>query len=156
MKIRSTGFKRRIALGTVAFMIVGIVVIAAAAAAVIEIATITGRGSVITTVVQDSAVARAIDVNGNAVTNATYKIGDELKLLITVPSGTNPIAVHQVFSGRVYLDKAWNVTLTKYSYTLDSGPADTADLGANSVYVVVAFADNAIVQSNTVTMTVTN
>lgn len=155
MKSKPTAFSRRAGLGTVAFVIVGIIIIAAAAAAVLEIAAITGQGSVITTVVQDSAVVRAIDVNGNAVTNATYKIGDGLKLLVTVPSGTNPIAVHQVFNGQVFKDLAWNVTLTHYSYTIDSGPADTGDLGVNSVYAVVAFADNNIVYSNTVTMTVT-
>jgi len=75
---------------------------------------------------------------------------------VTVPDWTSPIAVHQVFSGRVDGDLAWNVNATGHSYVIDSGPADSTDLGAHVVYVVVAFAGGSIVTSNDVTMTVTN
>ena len=136
-------------------MIIGVVVIATGAALVITLAasrpsTSTAPHGPVT------ASVRAMDGKGAYVTNATLKIGDELKLIATVPDWTRPIAVHQVFSGRVDGDLAWNVNATGHSYVIDSGPADSTDLGVHVVYVVVAFADGSIVASNNVTMTVTN
>jgi len=101
-------------------------------------------------------VARAVDVNGSLVTNAIYRLGQELLLSVTVPSSTSPVSVHQVVDGRVYGDLGWNVTATKYTYVIDSGPADPADLGVNQAYAVVTFADGSSARSNNVTMTVTN
>ncbi|HVC27608.1 MAG TPA: hypothetical protein VND40_05555 [Nitrososphaerales archaeon] len=101
-------------------------------------------------------VARAIEANGSLVTNVTYTLGQELLLSITVPDTTNPVSVHQVFSNRAYGELAWNVTTTHYTYVIDSGPADPADLGVNHAYAVVTFADGTTARSNNVTMTVTN
>jgi len=84
------------------------------------------------------------------------KIGDELKVIGTVPGWTSPIALHLVFGGHVDGDLAWDLNATKCNYVIDSGPADTTDIGSRPVYVVVAFADGSIVKSNDVTMKVTN
>ncbi len=101
-------------------------------------------------------VARAIDPSGNPVTNATYALGQELLLSISVPNSTAPVSLHQVFRNHVYGDLAWNVTSTHYTYVIDSGPADPSDVGVNQVYAVVTFADGSTARSNNVTMTVTN
>jgi hypothetical protein len=152
--MRISQLQRR-GVGTTAFVIIGVVLIATAAALVITLAS---RGPAPSTAPHDSVTAsvRAMDGKGGYVTNATLKIGDELKLIVTVPDWTSPIAVHQVFGGRVDGDLAWNVNATRYSYVIDSGPADSTDLGVHVVYVVVAFADGSIATSNNVTMTVTN
>jgi len=147
--------RQKQAIGSAAFVIIGVVVIAGAAALVITITS--NRPSTSTAAHGPVTVSvRAMDGRANYVLNATMKIGDELKLIVTVPDWTTPIAVHQVFSGRVEGDLAWNVNATGHSYVIDSGPADGTDLGAHVVYVVVAFADGSIVTSNNVTMTVTN
>jgi hypothetical protein len=143
------------ALGTVAFVIIGAVVIAGVAALAITLSSTRATNSTAAHGPVTASV-RALDGKGDYVTNATLKLGDELKLIVTVPDWTRPIAVHQVFGGRVDGDLAWNVNATGHSYVIDSGPADSTDLGAHVVYVVVAFADGSIVKSNSVTMTVTN
>jgi len=117
---------------------------------------LTSHSPTTTTSSSVQVVARAIDVNGNPVTNATYALGQELLLSITVPETENPASVHQVFSNRAYGELAWNVTATHYTYVIDSGPADPADLGVNHAYAVVTFADGTTAQSNNVTMTITN
>jgi hypothetical protein len=142
------------AIGTAAFVSIGVVVIAAAAALVITLASNRPAASTAPHGPVTASV-RAMDGKGDYVTDATLKIGDELKLIATVPDWTRPIAVHQVFSGRVDGDLAWNVNATGHSYVIDSGPADSTDLGAHVVYVVVAFAGGSIVASNDVTITVT-
>jgi hypothetical protein len=143
------------AIGTAAFVIIGVVVIAGVAALAITLSSTRATNSTATHGPVTVSV-RALDGKGEYVTNATMKIGDELKLIVTVPDWTSPIAVHQVFGGRVDGDLSWNVNATRYSYVIDSGPADSTDLGVHVVYVVVAFADGSIVTSNNVTMTVTN
>jgi hypothetical protein len=143
------------AIGTAAFVIIGVVVIAAGAALVITLASSRPAASTAPHGPVTASV-RAMDGEGGYVTNATLKIGDELKLIVTVPDWTSPIAVHQVFGGRVDGDLAWNVNATGHSYVIDSGPADSTDLGAHVVYVAVAFVGGSIVTSNDATMTVTN
>jgi|GEM_PF-6151963 len=101
-------------------------------------------------------VARAIDANGNPVTNVTYRLGQEILLSVTVPNSTSPVSVHQVFSGHAYGELPWSVTATHYTFTIDSAPADLADVGVHQVYAVVTFADGTTARSNNVTMTVTN
>ena len=117
---------------------------------------LTSHSPTTTTSSSVQVVARAIDANGSLVTNATYALGQELLLSITVPDTTSPVSVHQVFSNHVYGELAWNVTATHYTYVIDSGPADPADLGVNHAYAVVTFADGTTARSNNVTMTVTN
>jgi hypothetical protein len=147
--------EQRKAIGSVAFVIIGVVVIAVGAALVITV--VSNRPGTSTTAHGPVAVSvSAMDGKGDYVNNATLKIGDELKLIVMVPDWTSPIAVHQVFGGRVDGDLGWNVNATRYSYVIDSGPADSTDLGDHVVYVVVAFADGSIVTSNYVTITVTN
>jgi len=144
----------RKAVGTAAFVIVGIVVIAGGAALVLSLAS--SRPSTSNQPHGPATVSvAALDGNGQYVSNATLRVGDELKLNVTVPSWTSPIAVHQVFGGRVDGDLAWNVNATGHSYTIDSGPARSTDLGVHQAYVVVAFADGSIVKSNEVTVAVT-
>jgi len=153
-KMRTSQGSRK-GVGTAAFVVIGVVVIAGGAALAITMASIrpetttAPRGPV-------TVYLRAMDGTGNYVTNATMKIGDELKLIVTVPDWTSPIAVHQVVSGRVDGDLAWNVNATGHSYVIDSGPSDDTDLGVNVVYAVVAFTDGSAVKSNDVTMTVRN
>jgi hypothetical protein len=143
----------RKAVGTAAFVVIGIVIIAGGAALVLSLAS--SRPSTSNQPHGPATVSvTALDGNGQYVSNATLKVGDELKLNVTVPGWTNPIAVHQVFGGRVDGDLAWDVNATGRSYTVDSGPARSADLGVHQVYVVVAFADGSIVKSNDVTVTV--
>ena len=102
------------------------------------------------------ALARAVDANGSLVTNATYRLGQEILLSVAVPSSTSPVSVRQVINGLVYGELGWNVTATKYTYVIDSGPADPADLGVNRGYAVVTFSDGSTARSNNVTWTVTN
>jgi len=98
---------------------------------------------------------KAIATNGQLETNATYKVGDNFDLSITEQSPANPIAVHEVFNGTVYLDHAWNVTTTGHTYILKD-TAHANDTGTYPDYVVVAFDNNNIAISNTVTITITN
>jgi len=150
-----TIYKPRIAIGTTAVVIIGIIVIAVAAAVAIGFASTRSGASTSTVQTPVTVTASAIEVNGPAATNATYKIGDELKLSVTVTSGTSPISVHEVYNGITYPEHAWNVNATHYNYVIDSGPADTTDLGAHTIYAVVTFEDGSTVQSNNVTWTVT-
>ncbi len=145
--------RRRRALGTVAIIVIGVVVIAVAAAVAIELAST--RTTTTGTLGPITAAAKAIDAKGNYVSNATLKIGDELKLSVTVTNGSVPIAVHMIYNGIVYSDHAWNVNATHYNYIIDSGPADKTDLGVNAAYAVVAFQDGTQLRTNNVTLTVT-
>jgi len=113
------------------------------------------RASTVASTSSVQVVARAIDVDGNPVTNVSLKLGQELLLSVSVPTSSTPVRVHQVFRNHTYGDLPWNVTATHYTYVIDSGPADTADLGVNQVYAVVTFADGSVARSNNVTMTVT-
>ncbi len=155
VRTNPTVFGSRVAIGTAAFVVIGVLIIAGAAAVVIELvgnhpaSTTTTRGPV-------TARAMAIDPKGNYVTNATLRLGDEMRLSVTVTNGTEPIAVHMVFNGNVYPDLPWNVNATHYNFIIDSGPADAADVGVNAVYAVVSFQDGGLVQSNGVTITVTH
>ena len=115
----------------------------------------TSHSSASTAASSIQAVARAIDANGDAVTNVAYSLGQELLLSVSVPNSTSPVSLHQVFGGHAYGEFAWDVTATHYTYTIDSGPADPADVGVNQVYVLVTFADGTTARSNNVTMTVT-
>jgi hypothetical protein len=99
-------------------------------------------------------VARAIDPNGPAGIDVTYSLGQELLLSVTVQNSTSPVSLHQVFANHAYGELTWNVTSTHYTYVIDSGPADPADVGVNHVYAVVTFADGHTARSNNVTMTV--
>jgi hypothetical protein len=97
----------------------------------------------------------AIDTSGHLTNNATYKVGDTFDLSITEVSSANPIAVHEVFNNTVYLDHAWNVTVTGHTYIL-SDVAHANDVGNNLPdYVVVAFDNNNDAISNTITITIT-
>jgi archaellin len=153
VKGRDALLRRRRALGTVGIIVVGVIVIAVAAAAAIELAGT--RTTNTTTLGPITAGARAIDAKGNYVSNATLKIGDELKLSVTVTNGSDPIAVHMVYNGNVYPDHPWNVNATHYNYIIDSGPADQTDLGVNAAYAVVSFQDGTLLRTNNVTLTVT-
>jgi hypothetical protein len=77
------------AIGSAAFVIIGIVVIAAGAALVITLAS--NRPAASTAPHGPATVSvRAMNGKGNYVTNATLRIGDELKLIVTVPDWTTP------------------------------------------------------------------
>lgn len=104
---------------------------------------------------QVQAVARAVTPAGGLTTFANYSLGQELLLSVTVPNSTAPVSLHQVFHGRTYGELAWNVTATHYTYVIDSGPADPADVGVNQVYAIVTFSDGQTARSNNVTMAVT-
>jgi len=96
----------------------------------------------------------AVATNGNLVPTATYKVGDSFNLSITEQSPATPIAVHEVFNGTVFLDHAWNVTKTGHTYVL-TDTAHANDVGTSPDYVVVAFDNNNIAISNTITITIT-
>lgn len=154
MKVGYYSMRRRRAIGTVGIIVVGVLVIVVAAAAAIELAS--SRTTSTGTIGPITAAAKAIDAQGNYVTNATLKLGDELRLSITVTNGSVPIAVHMVYNGNVYTDHAWNVNATHYNYIIDSGPADQTDLGTNKAYAVVSFQDGTQLSTNNVTITVTH
>jgi archaellin len=145
--------RHRRALGTVAIIVLGVIVIAVAAAVAIELAST--RTTSTATIGPVTAQAKAIDAKGTYLTNATLRIGDELKLSVTLTNGSDPIAVHMVYNGNVYPDHTWDVNATHYNYIIDSGPADVTDIGVNSAYAVVSFQDGALLRTNNVTLTVT-
>jgi len=155
MKSRNMAFRRRGSLARARAALLAILIIVGASGAALAL---TGASSTKTLSTSSSVqvVARAIDASGNAVTNASYRLGQELLLSVTVPSSTSPVSVHQVINGRVYGELGWNVTATKYVYVIDSGPADPADLGVNQAYALVTFADGSSARSNNVTWTVTS
>ncbi len=107
-----------------------------------------------TTSAGDIVIARMVYPNGTGAVNGTLKLGQELLLSVEVPDSAKPVAVHQVYDNRVYGSFDWNVTATHYNYVIDSGPADTSDLGVNRMYAVVVFADGTAARSNNVTIVV--
>jgi hypothetical protein len=145
----------RSAMGKASVAIIAILVIAGALALLSQVGS-DSRLSASKPISTVQVVARAIDANGNPVTNVTYRLGQEILLSVTVPNSTSPVSVHQVFSGHVYGELPWSVAATHYTYTIDSAPADPADVGVHQVYAVVTFADGTTARSNNVTMTVTN
>ncbi len=153
MKSGKKAVGRMGALGRAPAALISILVIIGALAAALAL---TGASSTKTLSTSSSiqVEARAIDASGNPVTNATYRLGQELLLSVTVPSTTSPVSVHQVINGRVFGELGWNVTATKHTYVIDSGPADPADLGVNHAYAIVTFADGSSARSNNVTWTV--
>jgi len=97
----------------------------------------------------------AVEPNGQTTTNATYAVGDPFNLLVTESSPANPIAVHEVFNGTVFLDHAWS-SANGDSYTI-SDTAHANDVGKSlPCYVVVAFDNNNQAISNTVYVTIHN
>jgi len=153
MKGHYDSMRNRRGLGSVAFFVIGAVIIVGVAAVAIELAgtrptTTSSHGPV-------AAVAKWIDPAGNQLTNETLKIGDRIKVGVTVTEGTQPIAVHLVYKGNVYRDHPWDVNATKYDYFIDWRAADATDLGVDVAYAVVSFQDGTLVQSNNVTLTVT-
>ena len=148
-------FESRNAVGRASVAVIVILVIGGAVAvgAVVES---NNHSSTTTTYSSVQVVVRVIDANGNPVTNATLRIGQELLLSVSVPNSTLPVSLHQVFRGHTYGELSWNVASTHYTYVIDSGPADVSDLGVDQVYALVTFADGSVARSNNVTMTVTN
>ena len=151
---RYVSYAARPAVGRAAIAVVAVLVVAGALVVGVLVEPPVGSSS--PSAAGSEVVARAIDPSGEPVTNATYALGQELLLSVTVPSSTHPVAVHQVFSDHAYGELAWNVTATHFTYLIDSGPADPADVGVDHVYAVVTFADGSTARSNNVTMTVTN
>jgi len=154
LNVPRPSFKSRSAVRKASVAILALLVIGGALALSSEVGSNNRSSASKATAVQ--VVARAIDANGNPVTNVTYRLGQEVLLSVTVPDSTSPVSLHQVFSGRAYGELPWNVTATHYTYTIDSAPADPADMGIHQVYAVVTFADGTTARSNNVTMTVTS
>jgi len=135
-------------------VIVGVIVIVLAAVVAGELAT--SRSTSTTTVlVPITALAKQLDENGTYVTNASIKVGEEMKASITVPSGTDPISLHMVLNGTAFPEHGWIVNATGYTYIADSGPANNINVGVSTIYAVVTFQDGSTVQSNNVILTVT-
>jgi hypothetical protein len=101
-----------------------------------------------------TVVLSAVAANGNLVPTATYRVGQSYNLSITEQSPVTPLAVHEVFNGTVYKDLAWNVNATGHTYII-TDTAHASDIGTSPDYVVVAFSDNNIAFSNTITITIT-
>lgn len=132
------------------------IVVVIAAVASIAFLSSTSPSSTATSFASIQVVARAIAPYGSLVTGVNLTLGQELLLSVTVPNDTAPVSLHQIFSGHDYGELPWNVTATHYNYVIDSGPADSADIGVHQVYAVVTFADGLVARSNNVTMTITS
>jgi hypothetical protein len=102
----------------------------------------------------DQVSAAMVWPNGTLSANVSLTLGQEVRLSVQVPPSSDPASVHQVVNGQVYGSFDWNVTATHYDYVIDSGPADAADLGVNTAYAVVTFADGSTARSANVTYTV--
>jgi hypothetical protein len=102
-----------------------------------------------------SVTLSAVEPNGQLTTNATYKVGDPFNLFVSESSPANPIAVHEVFNGTVYLDHSWT-SANGNTYTI-TDTAHANDAGDSlPCYVVVAFDNNQQAISNTIYVTIHN
>ncbi|HEV2390402.1 MAG TPA: hypothetical protein VGS04_06725 [Nitrososphaerales archaeon] len=145
------GSRRGIKNTTAAGLVIAVVI---AAVASIEFFGSVSPPSRTTSFASIQVVTRAVAPNGSLVTSVNLTLGQELLLSVTVPNGTAPVSLHQIFSGHDYGELPWNVNTTHYTYVIDSGPSDTTDIGVHQVYAVVTFADGSVARSNNVTMTV--
>lgn len=143
-----------VAVGRAAVVGLLLVLVAVAAAALVIIARPGTPSLRSTNNPRDTVTASMVEPNGTLTTNGTVSLGDDLLLSVMVPNSTTPVSLHQVFDGHVYATFPWNVTATHYDYVLNSNAADPADLGVNTVYAVVTFADGTTARSNNVTMNV--
>ncbi|MDG7021853.1 MAG: hypothetical protein JRN07_00470 [Nitrososphaerota archaeon] len=137
------------AVGRAAAVGILLLLVAGAAAVLVVVAPRSSRSAA-----NDTVTAEMVEANGGLTTNGTLTLGQDMLLSVMVPNSTNPVSLHQVFDGHVYATFPWNVTATHYDYILNSNPADPADLGVNTVYAVVTFADGITARSNNVTMNV--
>ena len=154
MRTQPAAPRSSVAIADRTVVIIGIIVIVLAAVVAGELAS--SRSTSTTTVlVPVTAVLKQLDENGTYVTNASIKVGDEMKASITVPRGTDPISVHLVLNGTAFPEHAWIVNATGYTYIADSGAANTINVGVSTIYAVVTFNDGSTVQSNNITLTVT-
>jgi hypothetical protein len=145
--------RRGIKSTTVAALVIVVVI---AAVASIEFLSSASPSSTATSFASIQVVARAVAPNGSLATSVNLTLGQRLLLSVTVPNDTAPFSLHQIFSGHDYGELPWNVTATQYTFVINSGPADTTDIGVHQVYAVVTFADGSVARSNNVTMTVTS
>jgi hypothetical protein len=101
---------------------------------------------------ESAAAAAILPDHIHYVTNATYDVGNDIQLSTIVPSGTDPVSIQGFSDGTPEAVLNWNVAETGYNYIIDGGAA--TQVGNNTLYTKVTFADGNVVESNNVYITV--
>jgi len=101
-----------------------------------------------------NVVANAILPDGTYTTNATYNMGQDVRVSTVVPSNTYPVSVQAVINGTPASVHPWSVAETGYNYIIDFGTAASQVIGSYDVYTIVTFADGSTATSNHVSITI--
>ncbi|MDA4119170.1 MAG: hypothetical protein OK436_01135 [Thaumarchaeota archaeon] len=95
-----------------------------------------------------AAHANLISPSGAYAANATYAIGQDMKMSTIVPGTTSPVSVWAFINGTAGSVHIWDTGATGWNYVIDFGAAPNL-LGRYYVNTVATFADGSTVESNT-------
>jgi hypothetical protein len=100
---------------------------------------------------QQSVTALAVLPDGTRSTSATYKVGDNVTILVSVPANSHPLSIQWVSNGVAGSVTNWDIS---NAATFAFHTVVSTAYSSHVSYAKVTFSDGSIVQSNNVTTSV--